>query len=266
MNTKASRRLQLFYLALGALALVAIVLRSIALARFFNDNTGYFTKGALPIIVRLLEVLGIALCAALPFLIKKDTPKPTNAPLSIAGLFACTLCALTLTVSATYFLVRRASIPTPNIILLLAALFLLASTAYFINQFRNKQEPDTALPFGYIAILGVALLLATLYFDLTTPMNAPHKVSLQIALLSVMIAILYELRSMTNAPHPRAQAAVCGFAFFACAVTGIPNAIAFVLGTFDKTFYLLADFVCVALALYFGVKCATLCQNKEADQ
>ncbi len=264
-SCRAHSRLSLLFLSLGALALVAIVLRSVALARFFNDNTGYFAKGAFPLIVRLVQILGAALCAAFPFLIKKDTVTLPEAPLSIAGLFGCALSALTLTITAVYFLVRRARIPTPAVILLLTALFLLASTAYFINQFRNRQEPDTALPFGYIAILGAAMLLATLYFDLTTPMNAPHKVSLQVALLSVMVAVLYELRAMTDAPHPRAQAAACGFAFFACATTGVPNALAFLLGSFDKPFYLLADFVCIALAIYFAAKCAAICLSKNEE-
>ena len=270
MNTKKNSaslsRFHALFLLLGALALVAIVLRSIALARFFDSNTGYFTKGVLPIIVRLAEVLGAALCASFLFLIKKDTLTPPRAPLSIAGLFGCTLCALTLTITAVYFLVRRTSIPSPTIILLLCTLFLLASVAYFINQFRDTQEPDTTLPFGYMAILGAALLLATLYFDLTTPMNAPHKISLQIALLSVMVAILYELRAATDAPHPRAQATTCAFAFFACAVTGIPNALAFLFGSFDEPLYLLADFICIALSLYFATKCMAIRTNERDVQ
>ena len=270
MNTKKNgaslSRLHALYALLGVLALIAIALRSVALARFFNETTGYFTKGALPLVVRLVEVLGAALCTSLFFLIKKDTltlPKP---PLSIAGLFGCTLSALTLTITAVYFLTRRLSIPTPAVIVLLSALFLLASTAYFINQFRNTQEPDTTLPFGYMAILGAALLLATLYFDLTTPMNAPHKVSLQIALLAVMVAILYELRATTDEPHPRAQAATSGFAFFACAVAGVPNALAYLFGSYNKPFYLFADFICIALSIYFASKCMAIRMNERDCQ
>ena len=59
MNTKKNgaslSRLHALYALLGVLALIAIALRSVALARFFNETTGYFTKGAHHLNVNVLN-------------------------------------------------------------------------------------------------------------------------------------------------------------------------------------------------------------------
>ncbi len=263
-RTKLSR-LQLLSILLGALTLGTVVLRTVALTRFLNTDTGYLTRGGFVIPLYILELLAVALCIALPFLIKKEPVAVCDSPLSIGGLFGAGLCALAMVVTAFYYMLRRAHIPAPAVIVFLAAIFLLGGAAYFINQFRAKQEPATTLPFGYAAILGAALLLATLYFDLTTPMNAPHKISLQLALLSTMAALLYELRIATGEPLPRVQAAVTGFACFTCAVTGIPNTIAFLAGAYDSIPYLFADLTAAALAIYFGAKCISICCPAKKD-
>lgn len=272
MNVKTKfSRLQLLFILLAALTLCAVALRTVSLLVSFNTDTGYFIKGGAVITLYALDLLAAALCIALPFLIKKERVAVCRAPLSIGGLFGAGLCALATVVTAVFFLLRRTRVPAPAVIVFLAAIFLLGAAAYFINQFRSTQEPATTLPFGYAAILGAALLLATLYFDLTTPMNAPHKITLQISLLATMAAILYELRVATGEPMPRIQAAITGFAFFACTVTGIPNTVAFLTGIYDSTPYLFADLTAAALAVYFGAKCvsislATECKEEDADQ
>ncbi len=263
-RTKLSR-LQLLSILLGALTLGTVVLRTVALTLFLNTDTSYLTRGGISIPLYILELLAAALCVALPFLIKKEPVAVCDSPLSIGGLFGAGLCALTMTVTAAYFFLRRTAIPAPAVVVLLAAVFLLGGAAYFIGQFSAKPAPATVLPLGYAAILGTALLLATLYFDLTTPMNAPHKISLQLALLSTMAAILYELRIATGEPHPRVQAAVTGFAFFTCAVTGIPNAVAFLTDAYDSVPYLFADLTVTALAIYFGAKYVSICCPAKKD-
>lgn len=267
MNVKTKlSRLQMLSIALGALTLGTVALRTVALLLFFNNETGYFAKSGVVIAFYVLELLAAALCVAFPFLIKKEPVAACDAPLSIGGLFGAGLCALTTVICAVFFLVRRTRIPAPAVIVLLTAVFLLGAAAYFINQFRVKQTPATTLPFGYAAILGAALLLATLYFDLTTPMNAPHKVSLQIALLATMAAILYELRIATGEPMPRVQAAVTGFACFACAVSGIPNTIAFLTDVYDSTPYLFADLTAAALSVYFAAKSVSICLATKTSE
>ena len=266
MNAKLKlSRLQLLSILLGALTLITLTLRIVALTKFFDADTGYFAQGGITIPLYTLELLALALCVAIPFLIKKESVHACDAPLSMAGLFGAGLCALTMAVTAVYFLFRRTAVPAPVVVVLLAAIFLLGGALYFINQFRSKQEPATTLPLGYAAILAAALLLATLYFDLTTPMNAPHKVTLQIALLATMAAILYELRIATGEPKPCVQAAVCGFAFFACATAGLPNTVAFLTGAYDSTPYLFADLTVTALAVYFAAKSVSLCVPAKTD-
>jgi hypothetical protein len=141
----------------------------------------------------------------------------------------------------------------------LALLLLLVSAAYFGLQFlAQTPPPKTLLLCGYGVILAAALLLSITYFDLYTPMNAPHKVSLHVALLSVMLYLIFDLRNLIGAPRPRGLGVCAAICFFFCTATGVSNAIAFLGGVYDDVMYFLFDLVTLGFAAYFTTKCLRL--------
>ena len=266
-QTKSLTRPQLFYLLLALLTVCAIALRTVALTLSFNAKIGYFEKGALPILLYVIEGVAVALCIVFPFLIKKEDVREVVSPASLSDLITAGLCGLLMIAMAV---VLFATLPVgengTSVLLLLYvldAIFLLAGSAFFLCKFREKQSLSTSLVLGFTTVPALALLLGILYFDLYTPMNAPHKVSLQIALLSIMAALLYELRVTLDIPRPRAAAAVYGFSAFFCASVGISNTVAFLSGAYQSIFYLITDLVCVAFAFYFANKCLAITRKKE---
>ena len=111
---------------------------------------------------------------------------------------------------------------------------------------------------GYGLILAAACLVAVTYFDLYTQMNAPHKVSIHLALLATMIAVLFELRGPLGISLPHVQAAVCGFAAFVGVTVGLSNTVGFLVGAYEDTTYLFCDLCCAALGIYFVARCVAL--------
>lgn len=260
----ASGSLPLCYLLLAALTVGATVLRSIALTLSFDADIGYFQKGLIP--VYILLALAAALCAAIPFLIKKEALDKTGRTSRTAELIAAALPALVLLVLAFYLLARRKSIPAPALLVVLAAFLCATGAAYFGSRLRDGQDTATGLLFGYGAILGMTLLLAITYFDLYTQMNAPHKLSQHLALLVAMVALLYELRILTKTQFPRIRAASAGLASFSCTVVGISNTVGFLAGSLSDVTYLLIDLLLVTLGVYFAVTCTLLCLPAKTDK
>jgi hypothetical protein len=114
----------------------------------------------------------------------------------------------------------------------------------------------TTLLCGYGVILAFALLLCFTYFDQFTPMNAPHKISLHLSLLSLMIYLFYDLRTLADEAMPRAAAVSSAIAFTLSLSTGVSNMIAFAAGKYHSAPYLAQDLLLVALAIYIGTHSA----------
>lgn len=266
-HTYRLTHLQFAFVLLAALTAAAVVLRCVALALFFDAHIGYFREGT-GLMIDLYNIEGLAAlgCAALPFLIKKETLSETEGALSIGGLVGAGLTALMLAVTAVYLLLKRNELHAPAILLWVTALFSVVSAGYFATQFREHPDRTTTLVLGYGSLFGSALLLAVTYFDLYTQMNAPHKVSQHVALLAVMIAMLFELRPLASAARPHLRAATCALAFFTTATVGISNAIGFLIGAYESVLYLFIDLVLVGLAVYFGAKCVSLCLYKKEEK
>lgn len=270
-NQKRLARLPLFYLILALVTIGTIALRCVALLVSFQTEIGYFESGALPILLYVLEGVAAAFCLVFPFLINKEEATEPTSNASLGNLVTAGLCALAMIATAiTLFLKmpRNAdgSLTGFAILYVLTALLLLAGSAYFLLKFCEKQSLYASLPLGFIAVPSFALLLGVLYFDLYTPMNAPHKVSLQVVLLAVMIALLYELRVSLEVPRPRAAAAVYGFTAFACTSIGASNTVAFLVGTYQGVIYLLVDLLAVAFGAYFTQKCVAIARKpKECE-
>lgn len=257
-------RFQIHTLAIAALTLCATVLRSIALSTALDVNVGYFREGA-PVVTILYILEGIALLAALslPFLLKRDTLPAGHPPLSLASLIAAGIATLASIVMAVLLLVSLATLSAPAILSVLCLLMLLASAAYFALQFlAQTPPPKTLLLCGYGVILAAAFLLSITYFDLYTPMNAPHKLSLHMALLSVMLYMIFDLRNLIGAPRPRGLGVFGAICFFLSATAGVSNAIAFLMGIYNDTFALGIDLLLIVFALWVGARTADLCLSK----
>lgn len=248
-------RFRLYLLGVGALTLLALLLRTLALLLAFDADIGYFSTD-LPsrrfwvYFLYVIRALGIALCCALPLLIRRDELPVGHAPLSKAEKLGAGLCALLFSATAVYLLTQIGSLPCPALLTVLAALCLCVGAIYFALHFSGRSNAAPA--FGFGVIFAAVLLLSMTYFDRYTQMNAPHKVGLHLCLLSVMILMIYELRALIGRPMPRALALSRAICFFLCTTVGISNLFAFIARVYTDPLYFTIDLLVTSVAVYVG--------------
>lgn len=244
-----------FFRGTAIFALIATVMRALSLVCFTDATGTYFTSGApLPIITRVLIALTTAALIGYPLFALKGRvsgKRAAKTPYSTAGAALCALlCFLNFICAAT---VTNAMLP--GVLRFFALITLLAATVYFVLQtpvFRVSVTTLTVL--GSITVVSLACLLSLTYFDIATPMNAPHKTDLHLALLAAMLYLLYELRDAAGIPLPRALTACGGLAFFLAATVGFSDVTAYLCGIYTDPLYLAQDLLLLALAVYIGAR------------
>lgn len=245
-------RRRLYWIGVAVLTLLTLILRALALTLTFDAEIGYFTDRALPVVVHALEAITLIGCFAPLLLFGKEDLPVDRTPLSTVGRVAACITAICFVATAIYLLPNLTALPAPTILVLLAVAFLIVGACYFLLQARG--QASTAALCGYGVIFAAVLLLSVTYFDRYTQMNAPHKVSLHLAMLSIMVCMLFEIRTLIGCPKPRGLAVTSAICFFCTAVYGGSNLIAFVVGTYANALYLMGDLVSLGFAVYLACR------------
>ncbi|MBQ2806951.1 MAG: hypothetical protein IJA78_02240 [Clostridia bacterium] len=242
-------------IAVPTLVTLTVLLRTLALCLAFDRAPGYFRSGAvLPILYYIiLGVSAIAFCA-LPFLVRDRALLPAEAPLSLGRLVAAGVMSLLAAVNAIYLFANADSTAAPALLCALAAMALLAGGAHFLLHFLGERARTARVLCGYAMILAAVLLLSATYFDLRTPMNAPHKVGLHVCMLAIMGSLLADQRAALGRNKPRALAALSLLALLITATVGVSGVVAYLAGVYTDTLYLLQDLLTVGYALFVGTR------------
>lgn len=248
-----------------ALALLTALLRGLSLALAFDPHGGYFTHDALPLLYRITALLSLVALALFPLLFLKDKVACPRAPLSHAGVCGAALSAMLLFLNFIGGCALQ-SATLPALLWLVGLLALLLSIVYFILQTPLlKAGVNTHATLGSVTILALACLIAFTYFDVATPMNAPHKMDLHAALLGVILYLLHELRAKAGIGRPLLQCTFGGIALFLCASVGLSDTVAYLTGTFTAPLYLAEDLLLLPLAVYIGARLAATPNSERKD-
>lgn len=237
------------FLTLGA-ALIAALLRSLAIALAFKGN--YFTDSPLAITQTVVTVVFAAALVLLPLTVAKPSVTPCapkkHAPFTKLTAALAALCLFLCFISSC---VAVSTLTLPVLLPLIAFPSLLAGIVYFVLHFFEKSVSLTAKTvFGSILLLAFAVLICFTYFDIGTQMNAPHKVSQHLALLSMMLWLLYDMRAAANAPRPRAQAALTPLTLYLCLTNGISNIVGYIAGKYTSSLFFATDLLLLVFALF----------------
>ena len=243
-----------YYIGAALLALITTILRTLSLTLAFDGASGYFTAGALPVLFRIMEGCSLVALALFPFLALRGSVCTKRAAHSRFITCGAALCAL------LFFLNFICSCTLQNAMLpallwLVGLLVLLLGVVYFILQTPLlKAGASTHAVLGSLTIVAFACLIAFTYFDISTPMNAPHKIDLHMALLATMLYFLYELRAKADISRPLALTACGAIAFFLTTAIGLSDTVAYLAGSFTDPIYFAQDLLLLALAIYIGAR------------
>lgn len=257
-------RYQLFvsFVSTAVLAVIACALRTAALFSAFDRDPGYFRSGALlPILYYALAAVSLVWFASFFLRVKKEPPLPELPCPELSTFCGNAISATAFFVTGILLILSARSVSAPLAVPVMAAVLLLLGCAYFLLPLFGKEEGSALLLGGYALIFGSALLLSVTYFDRYTPMNAPHKLAGHLALLSLMLTVLTELRGKLGRRVPRAEAVAAMVSFFLCFTSGASGLIAFFGGVYRDIVYFAVDLCLLAFAVRLAVRGAGALAN-----
>lgn len=249
------RNLRVYAIGVLTLTLLATVLRTLALTLSLDRSNGYFRAGTgLPIVLSILLTVGIGVILLFPALLRDRVPtrNVTSRPMAHASSI---LCAVFFFIAFISTCTAKRTVALPTLLWLVGILTLLAATVYFLAKtpLCPLGVTGTAV-FGSLTLIATACLITVTYFDVATPMNAPAKTHLHLALLAAMLCLLYELRDTVGVPLPRMRVAFTALAFFLGSTVGISDIILALAGYSKGFIYLSHDLLLLGLALYAAAR------------
>ena len=243
-----------YYIGAALLALITAILRTLALTLTFDRANGYFSTGALPVLFRVIEGCSLLALVLFPILALRGRVCLRRAARSPYITCGAGLCALLLFLNFICSCTLQSTM-LPALLWLVGLLSILLGVVYFILQTPLlKAGANTHAVLGSLTIVAFACLIAFTYFDISTPMNAPHKIDLHMALLATMLYFLYELRAKADISRPLALTACGAIAFFLTAAIGLSDTVAYLTGSFADPIYFAQDLLLLALAIYIGAR------------
>lgn len=259
------RTTRAFYLGAASVTLIATVLRTLSLALCLDRTSGYFKVSAvLPVCYQIFTALSLLALLLFPLLALKDRVPTKSAEHTKFSDASALILALLFFLNFIGACTQKSDL-LPTAIWFLGLVFLLGGTVYFILQaFRTRLRVTANMltVFGCFAIFGAACLIAFTYFDIATPMNAPHKTDLHLSLLAMLLYLLYELREVAGIPRPRALTTFTALTFFLSLAVGASDLVAYLLGIYSDTAYLFQDLLLIGFALYTAARGAANCQKE----
>lgn len=184
--------LPFFILILAA----AITLRAIATTGYFNFRFAYFTNPVLPAIADVLII-----CAILFFIIyiiaahRKTALIPSfSSPANYIPSAAVSASLIFMILHLIRVFIKSDSSITKWLSLIISVFAALSIIYFALNTIFIRHISARRANFGLFFIIFLSLYLAYLYFDDSTPINSPIKVTDQMAYLFSAVFFLYEIR------------------------------------------------------------------------
>ena len=263
-------KLKIYTYSLTGLSVISIILRLLCYLLTFDADLHYFSAASpLPTITDAILILTILWAATAFFFVPKDTMQNTYPGTSTPAVFAGSLCGFIFLFFAVRgiiaylngdFMAGYLSISRRDLIIHLLTLgSALLSSAYFFTGLSAACCRKTwRVLLGFFPPIWAVTTLAKVYFDFYHPMNEPTKVTVMIALISAMLALLQELRMLLDRHQPRAAFVSYLIALLLCGIGGtIASAFIPTLADYTQTFTLIS-----ALWLYFFARTYALLRDQ----
>ncbi len=260
-------KIKVYFFSILALAALAALLRVITLIFNYDHIIGYYNSGFLVTVMNALCVLGCAWGLSVFFLLPKNSPSEDVRPRS--SMIALYFCAFVFLADALYSFAGMLgsseffdafsdsfATKTEKVLVVMSILGALASLATAVCFFRRASyKPATPLDvtLGFLTLIRMLSGVFTVYFDMEVPMNSPHKVLIEWALIISMLFILHENRFF--APVTKRPRAYLGFGFVAMILTasaGIGGLFSYFSGLLEQGRFCVESLICLTMFVYIS--------------
>ncbi|MBE6596736.1 MAG: hypothetical protein E7641_03600 [Ruminococcaceae bacterium] len=229
--------------------LIGAALRCVNLFSFFDEEIGYFEAGALlPTVMHIFFALFVAFFLVCSVILRKKKLVGCD-DRNIFVAFSSAFAAITLLIIAfftVYSYAALSAIGEANTkTLFFAAALALSSVYFFMNT--TKRPVDSQGLLVVVLIASVVFIVATLYFDVTIPMNSPNQILFNMAAISSLLFFVSESKARVGTEKTWLYVFSLCFSTFTCGVYAIPSIIRF--GTLSAQFNVFALFL--SFFIYF---------------
>ncbi len=252
--------ISIFAVASILLTLMGVIIRCFSLRCFYDADIGYFQNAPLPILMNIFFLVCVIGSAIATFILEHKGC--ASQALTRPVYFKCVsgLCALALAALAVFFVthsVQEAYFPY-------FVLSCIVSAVYFA-LLTLKKVPTANAVFALVPAVLCVFVLAVTYFDIYTPMNAPHKVLMHLACISSMLGFLAESRALADEKKKKTYLFFVSVALFFTGVTSIPSVLLFTMDYFP-TQYIYFNCIFLVFFIYFAARALTLIFAKNSEE
>lgn len=272
-----SKRLGMALILIAIFSAAACALRTLACIWHLEDNLIYFAKNPLLPTANILVIAAAALALVIALGMNKE---PLRANFSSAltfvpsGLAAIAVLIFGLAMLATYT-VTVSPIPDQRVdvaaalALVCALLTPFSAVHFFLTVFLADRHAKLRGFFALATVLIGAAYASFLYFNSGSPINAPNKLTEQMAYLFASLFFLYEARISLGREMWRGYIAFGLVATLLCAYASIPALLAYVIeGSMVTKTVESAAFLLAVSIFVFARLCMVACAapDRESDE
>lgn len=235
----------------AASAILAMLLQSLAYLASLVTDSNYFAYGS---ILPILAVASAAVAAAVGTADAILSGKAQKLDRKDRSRLASLPAAIGFAVAGIHLLLIA-----PTKLGIIGAILLIFGALYCALDCIGTEKFGSVAPLiGFANVLGCACLTCYHYFDQTVEMNAPAKVTIQLALLVAMLFYTAELRCRLGNPAPRLYRMLNAWTLASGALASLPIILAFAAGKITRVDYLTAAILVLGVTATAGIRFALL--------
>lgn len=272
---KNSRRLGIYLILSLVITLAAVGLRSAALVRELTPY-GYFDDWTLINIAGVLFWGGVVLYATYGAVGHRVSLRPSfSSPATYlpTGLVSVALSFFAMRMISEASALRQASAVTEGLsrtvtltTAILCAVFALLSVAhFFLNAFLTESKTELRSYFAIATVMALATYAAYLYFSRVQAMNAPNRITDQVAFLFAALFFLYEARISLGREKWRAYCAFGMMAASACLYSSVPSLILYFIEDKAVSLSLEESILTLAVGIFIAMRLVITVGLPEAE-
>ncbi len=272
------------------LAFVAAVLRSLAYLFSFDAEIGYFNGSLLAKVSTYFIIVASAFVLTGLIFISKEAILPRKITNSGNAIYFASVFAGFIMVAdfayKFYFMIGEDKfgyykfifnpsyrhensyiIRATAVIEILGALASILAAICFFLRASKKFDSKLCAWLGFFPIIRALAGVAQIYFEMEIQMNHPSKLMIEFALVSIMIAFLYELRFFVSEDHAKP---ICFFVLSCVAMiisfsAGISEMVGFFAGKLSEGSFCIEAFFCLAMSLYLAARMISYLKLLDGD-
>jgi hypothetical protein len=219
------------------LSLIAALLFTAAYFISFDSYIGYFSTSAiLPGIAMSVTLLTLAWIFSSLLIIPKNSVRTDAVPYGKGSKFTSAVCFAGFVIYTLYRLIFSRTIATvPGLLTFFCIIAGALASIYFLMTALNKGSASARVYAGFAPEFWAALSMTEAYLNKNIAMNNPFKIAQMMAMLSLMLFMIYELRFLLGRAMPRLFLAFALAGVLVSSVFIIPFLAVSLIGTYTLT-------------------------------